>query len=253
MVSATARRGHPYLDFDGPIAFAHRGGGDAPENTLAAFTQAVDLGYQYLETDVHVTADGVVVAFHDDELSRTCHIAGRISELTWAAVSAARVGGSEPIPRLADLFDAWPDIRWNIDCKSDRAVEPLATEVQRHDALKRVCLASFSDRRIRRLRLRLGPTLCTAAATYELAALWSFGLGLGIPLVAQVPVRRGPVGVVTERFVRRAHRHRLPVHVWTIDDAVEMHRLLDLGVDGLMTNRPETLRSVLVERDEWRR
>ena len=109
---------HPYLDWNGPIAFAHRGGAsDAPENTEPAFRAAVELGYRYLETDVHVTADGVLVAFHDDDLQRTCGMPGRISELPWSQVATARVDGTAPIPRLDELLDTWPDARWNIDCK----------------------------------------------------------------------------------------------------------------------------------------
>jgi glycerophosphoryl diester phosphodiesterase len=247
---------HPFLDWQAPIAFAHRGGAsDAPENTLPAFQRAVELGYRYLETDVHVTADGVVVAFHDDDLSRTCGRPGRISELAATEVARARVDGTEPIPLLSDLLEAFPDTRFNIDCKSDAAVEPLADAVSRHAALDRVCLASFSDRRIRILRRRLGQQLCSGAAPQELAALRLSGFSIGGALAAQVPVRQRLLGrsvtVVNDRFVRNAHRRGLAVHVWTIDDPGEMHRLLDLGVDGIMTDRPALLKDVLLERGAW--
>ena len=218
---------------------------------MPAFEHAVRLGYRYLETDVHVTVDGVVVAFHDDDLSRTCGRPGSISALPWAEVSTARVDGIEPIPRLRDLIDAFPDIRLNIDCKSDSAVEPLAAEVTELGVLDRVCLASFSDTRIRALRRRVGAGLCTSLATRELAVLWASGVNPSAARAAQVPVRHGRVVLVTERFVRRAHRRGVAVHVWTIDDPVEMHRLLDLGVDGIMTDRPAVLRDVFIERDIW--
>jgi glycerophosphoryl diester phosphodiesterase len=242
---------HPYLDWPGPIALAHRGGaGDAPENTMPAFAQAVALGYRYLETDVRVTADGVVVAFHDDDLSRTCGRPGRISELRSSEVATARVDGKEPIPTLDELLDAWPDTRLNIDCKSDAGVRPLAEVITRHGVLDRVCLTSFSDRRVRALRRLLGRRLCTAAGTWELAVLKLTGWSAG-GLAAQVPVRRGPVTVLNAGFVRRCRRRDVAVHVWTIDDAAEMHRLLDLGVDGIMTDRPAVLREVLVSRGSW--
>lgn len=218
---------------------------------MPAFEHAVGLGYRYLETDVHVTADGVVVAFHDDDLTRTCGRPGRISELPWSAVAAARVDGVEPIPRLRELLDAFPDVRLNIDCKSDAAVGPLADEIVGTGAIDRVCLASFSDSRIRAIRRRLGSRLCTAAATRELAVLWASGRSIGGALAAQVPVRQRGVTVLTERFVRRAHHRRLAVHVWTVDEPAEIHRLLDLGVDGIMTDRPNTLRNVYVERGVW--
>lgn len=218
---------------------------------MPAFEHAVRLGYRYLETDVHVTADGVVVAFHDNDLSRTCGRQGRISELPWAEVRAARVDAKEPILTLSDLLEAFPDARLNIDCKSDAAVGPLAEEIVRHDVLDRVCLASFSDSRIRALRRRLGVGICTGAATRELAVLWVSGRNIGGALAAQVPVRQRGLTVVTERFIRRAHRNRVVVHVWTIDDRREINRLLDLGVDGIMTDRPAILRDVFVERNIW--
>jgi glycerophosphoryl diester phosphodiesterase len=250
--SAPGTPRHPFLDWPGPIAFAHRGGAsEAPENTLPAFANAVDLGYRYLETDVHVTADGVVVAFHDDDLTRTCGRPGRISELPWSEVASARVDGREPIPRLDELFAAWPEVRWNIDCKSDRAADPLARELQRANALARVCVSAFSDRRLFRLRRRLGRELCSSAGPAELAAIRFIGWTLRGPLAAQVPVRRGRIRVLDERFVDRAHRRGLVVHVWTIDDPAEMARLLDLGVDGIMTDRPAVLRDVLVSRSQW--
>ena len=243
---------HPFLDWPGPIAFAHRGGAsEAPENTRPAFERAVEFGFRYLETDVQVTADGVAVAFHDDDLTRTCSRPGRISELPWTEVATARVDGREPIPRLDELIDAWPEVRWNIDCKTDRGVEPLADLLQRANLLDRVCVAAFSDLRLLRLRRRLGRGLCSAAGPAELTAIRILGWTPPGPLAAQVPVRRGRITVVDERFVERAHRRGIAVHVWTIDDPAEMARLLDLGVDGIMTDRPGVLRDVLAGRGEW--
>ena len=243
---------HPFLDWPGPIPFAHRGGAsESPENTMPAFERAVGLGFRYLETDVHATADGVVVAFHDDDLSRTCGRPGRISELPWSDVASARVDGTEPIPRLSDLVEAFPEARLNIDCKSDRAVEPLAKEVERLGVLDRVCLAAFGDARIRTLRRRLGDGVCTSMATRELAVFKFTGINLGGAQAAQAPVRQGWVTVVNKRFVRSAHRRGIAVHVWTINDPVEMRRLLDLGVDGIVSDRPAVLRDVFVERGIW--
>ncbi|MFZ9628747.1 MAG: glycerophosphodiester phosphodiesterase [Ilumatobacteraceae bacterium] len=249
------RRTHPYLDWDGPIAWAHRGGAsDQPENTMPAFEYAVGLGYRYVETDVQVTADGVLVAFHDDDLSRTCGRPGRISRLPWREVQTARVSGQAPIPLLEDLLGAWPNLRVNIDCKSDAAVAALVSTLRRCAALPRVAVGAFDDRRLRRLRAQLGDELCTSLGPVGVAALRAglpgHGLNRGAH-AAQVPVRQGPVRVVDDSFVRRAHARGLHVHVWTIDDAAEMNRLLDLGVDGLMTDRPAVLRSVLETRGAW--
>jgi glycerophosphoryl diester phosphodiesterase len=244
---------HPYLSAEHPIAIAHRGGtAHAPENTLAAFEHAVGLGYRYLETDVHLTVDGVLVAVHDPDLRRTCGVDAEISAMTAAEVAEARVGGEHPIPLMEELFQRFPDVVFNIDAKSDASVEPLARMVERMGAVDRVCLASFELARIRRFPTLLGPTVMTNMSPAEIASLRVLGRIRGRRLrVAQVPVRQGRVEVVTARFVASAHRQGIPVHVWTVDDPDEMHRLLDLGVDGIMTDRPQVLRDVLLERGIW--
>lgn len=243
---------HPYLDWPGPIAFAHRGGAsDNPENTMPAFRHAVELGYTFLETDVHATSDGVLLAFHDESLDRTTDRTGVIAELPYREVAAARVDGQEPIPLFADLMEAFPDARVNIDCKSDHAVEPLIAELRRLDCLDRVLIGGFSDSRLRRLRRELGDDLASSFGPQQTASLKFTGRVPWGGHAAQVPVRTGPLTIVDERFVERAHRRGLHVHVWTIDDPDEMRRLLDLGVDGLMTDRPQILKDVLVERGQW--
>ena len=243
---------HPYLDGESPIPFAHRGGAsDAPENTMPAFEYAVGLGYRYVETDVQVTADGVLVAFHDDDLSRTCGRIGLISELPWSEVRHAMVRGEAPIPLLEDLLGAWPELRVNIDCKSDAAAPALVSTLRRTNALDRVCVGAFSDRRIRGLRAVFGDKLCTALGPAGVAALrFARPRSLG-GLAAQVPVRHGRVTVTDQRFVERAHALGIHVHVWTVDDPVEIDRLLDLGVDGIMTDRPAVLREVFERRGHW--
>lgn len=245
-------RPHPYLEWDGPIPFAHRGGAsDVPENTMPAFQYAVDAGYHYVETDVQVTADGALVAFHDNDLTRTCGRSGRISELPWSEVRTAMVDGAAPIPLLEDLLGTWPDLRVNIDCKSNAAVDALVATLRRCDALDRVCVGAFSDTRMRRLKARLGDRLCTALAPAGVAALRFGRPRTSGADAAQVPVAQGRLTVVNGAFVARAHSLGVQVHVWTIDDPAEMSRLLDLGVDGIMTDRPLVLREVLEQRGQW--
>lgn len=221
---------------------------------MPAFDGAVDLGYSYVETDVHATADGVLLAFHDDRLDRVTDSTGVISELPYRIVKKALVDGREPIPLLSDILSTWPDLRVNIDPKGDNAVEPLAEVVQRAGAVDRVCVGSFSDRRIARLRAMLGDRLCTAMGPGAVARLRAASFGWPHQPsadCAQVPVRQGHIPIVDERFVRAAHRLGVMVHVWTVDDPVEMGRLLDLGIDGLMTDRPAVLRDVLEHRGLW--
>ncbi|XVV11166.1 glycerophosphodiester phosphodiesterase [Actinoplanes sp. CA-131856] len=247
-----------FLDAPTPLAFAHRGGAaEGDENTAEAFARAVGLGYRYVETDVHATTDGVPVVFHDSSLLRLTGTARRIGALTWPDLRTVRVGGAAAIPRLDEVLDAWPAIRFNIDVKADDATAPTVAAVRRAGATGRVLLASFSDRRLARVRALAGPSIATSmgpasVARLRLASLW--GVRLKPPpsiAAAQVPARQGPVTVVDRRFVATAHRSGLQVHVWTVDDPAEMTRLLDLGVDGIMTDRPEILRNVYRERGAW--
>lgn len=247
---------HPYLDVDGPIAFAHQGGaGEFPENTMRAFAQAVDLGFTHLETDVHATSDGVVVTFHDDDLDRVTDGSGAVSSLAWRDLQSLRVAGTDPIPRLEEVLETFPSSRVNLDPKDDHVVEPLIELLARLDCLERVCVCSFSDRRTRRIRDALGPDLCVGAGPRAVIRLvsGSLGLPLGAPdcQAAQVPVRMRGLTIVRPRFIEIAHRNDIAVHVWTVDAAGEMHRLLDLGVDGIMTDRPTVLRQVMLDRGLW--
>jgi glycerophosphoryl diester phosphodiesterase len=246
----------PYLDHPGPLAIAHRGGAlDAPENTLPAFERAAALGYSYVETDARVTADGVAVAFHDDDLSRLAGRPGRISELSWSEVATARIGG-EPIPRLDELLGSFPGLKINVDPKQDQVVDLVAEAIRATASIDRVGVGSFSGKRLSRLRHLLGPRLCTSLGPAAIVRLRLASLGAPVgrlpgPCV-QVPVR-GPKGVpiVDRRFVDEVHRRFMQVHVWTVDEPAEMHALLDLGVDGLMTDRPRVLKDVLVARGQW--
>lgn len=239
-----------------PLAFAHRGfAPDGAENSMAAFAGAVALGFRYLETDVRVTADGVALAFHDATLDRVTDGRGRVDALPWATVRQARIRGTEPIPLLTDVLDAWPDVRVNIDVKSERCVGPTVDAIRRTGTLTRVCVGAFSGRRVAAVRRALGPDLCTSLGPRE---------ALGLRLIArrspphrfagrcaQVPARIGRAPFVDGAYLAAAATLGIPVHVWTVNERSEMTRLLDLGVHGLMTDRADVLRDVLVERGEW--
>jgi glycerophosphoryl diester phosphodiesterase len=249
-----------FLDAPRPLAFAHRGGAaDGDENTAEAFGRAIALGYRYVETDVHATADGVPVVFHDAALDRLTGAAGRVADLRWADLATLRIGGAGVVPRLEDVLAAWPTVRFNIDVKAANAVAPTVEVIHAGGAEERVLLASFSDARLARLRALAGPRVATSLGRGEVVRLRLSSL-TGLPLrlpptavAAQVPVRHGRLPIVDRRFVARAHRLGLQVHVWTIDDPAEMTRLLDLGVDGIMTDRPAALREVCMARGVWRR
>ncbi|HEY2766154.1 MAG TPA: glycerophosphodiester phosphodiesterase [Pseudonocardiaceae bacterium] len=252
---------HPYLNGPYPRAFAHRGWHlddlAGMENSLSAFRRAVAEGYRYLETDVHATRDGVVVVLHDATLDRTTDGSGTIAQLDWAVVGTARVAGREPVCGLADLLEELPGALLNIDVKAESAVTPVLELLGRTGSWHRVCLASFSEVRLGRLRRAAGPRLLTSMGTASAAAL---RLRSALPVLpwppirgglAQLPVRSQGIRLVDRALLRYAHRHDLEVHVWTVDRAEQMQALLDLGVDGLVTDRPDVLREVLRVRGAW--
>lgn len=229
------------------------------ENTVAAFRRAVAEGFTHLETDVHATRDGVAVVLHDARLDRVSAATGPVADRSLAELADVRVGGREPVPTLREVLEQFPDTCFTIDPKSDAVCGPLLDALAATGAHDRVCIGSFSGRRLGALRRVLGPDVATSLAPLEVLEL------LRAPrlfdrrrlpeqgvVAAQVPRTSRGVRVVTPRFVRRAHERGIEVHVWTVDAPAEMHRLLDLGVDGIMTDRPDLLRAVLRERGVWR-
>jgi glycerophosphoryl diester phosphodiesterase len=244
-----------YLDLPRPLAFAHRGGAaHHPENSFLAFEHAVSVGYSYLETDVHATSDGVLVAFHDRTLDRVTDRTGEICRLPYREVKTARIAGTEPIPLLEDLLGTWPQARFNIDAKADPAVSPLVEVLRRTSAWDRVCITSFSSRRLGQIRKALPRPVCMAASPAEVAYL---RLGVPAPVLARrlrrawVRCAQIPVNLAIPAVLRRARAAGLQVHVWTVNDRAVMTDLLDRGADGIMTDETELLRDVLSARGQW--
>ncbi len=218
-------------------------------NTLASFENTVSLGYRYLETDVHVTADNVLVAFHDHSLERVTGDKRQISAIEWAELIEIKFDGHS-VPRMDELLRKFPHARFNIEPKADSAVDPLAKLIQDNDAIDRVCIGAFSDARIARIRELLGPRLCTSPGPRSaLSALLPWPLQGEHPCV-NVPNTVGSYRL-GKRVVRRYQKQGYRVHVWTVNDKAEMHRLIDLGVDGIMTDECELLKQVLLSRGLW--
>jgi glycerophosphoryl diester phosphodiesterase len=251
-----------FLDPAPPVAFAHRGYSPAgAENSMAAFAAAVALGYQYVETDARVTADAVAVAFHDDRLDRVTDRRGRLDRLPWDQVARARIRGIDAVPRLDELLGEWPQLRVNIDVKSGPALAATVDAITRTRAQDRVCLAAFSDVRLRRIRALVGPDVCTALGPGEVALLLAAtrsGRRVGPALTgalrgraAQLPPQAAGLALATSAVLDTAHQAGLAVHVWTVNDPAQMSALLDLGVDGIMTDEAGTLRDLLVARAAW--
>lgn len=249
---------HPFFDHGPPFALAHQGGGDEEtENSMSSFANAAELGYRYLDIDLQVTNDGVLVAHHDDTLDRLTDLTGTVAERSWAELSEARLPNGEQLARFEDLLEAHPDARWNIEVKSEEATEPVVSMVRSRGIDRRVCLNAFSDKRMRKIR-KAAAGLDPAYSTPIIPTLWlkvtsylSFLPFRTSAQVTQAPVKDRGIPVLDERFVRRAHDVGLLTIVWTIDEADEMRRLLDIGVDGILTDAPTTLKSVLEERGTW--
>jgi len=261
---------HPYLDGPHPRAYAHRGWhlGELAglENTMAAFTRAVDEGFAYLELDVHATADGVMVVHHDRVLDRTTDACGPLAVRTAAELDRVRVVGvhrREPIPHLADVLAALPDTRVTVELKSGAAIRPVLDVLARLDAWHRVCLAGYHDpwlRVARRLAAAQGAPLFTSMGHTSVVGLRVRGwasrppgrprsrLRPARPMqgdLAQLPHRFAGVTVVDADVLRVAHGSGREVHVWTVDDPALMAGLLDAGADGILTDRPDLLRDLL--------
>ncbi|WFN91159.1 glycerophosphodiester phosphodiesterase family protein [Arcanobacterium wilhelmae] len=240
------------------VVIAHRAGGaEAPENSPEAFARMHELGFRYMETDAHATKDGVVVLFHDPILDRTTDGHGRIEKKTWAELEGVRDHGGNPLLRLTDALSSYPDFVFNIDAKNNHAVKPLIRAIKDHDALRRVSLASFSETRLAFLRRKLRG----ASSSLGIAAIVSLwvasrtwwpsrrvmyvpGPRQGVQAV-QVPALMHGLVVVDQRFVDEAHRRGLAVHVWTVNDPATMVALLDLGVEGIITDVPSLAKRVI--------
>lgn len=241
----------------GPLAIAHRGGaGLAPENTVAAFARSTALGIRYLETDVRLTSDGQLACFHDETLDRVTTARGPVRHHTMAELRRLGVGG-EPIVTLSEALEAFPDSRFTVDLKEAGAIEPLARVLARRRVGERVCVAGAWDGWLSRLR-ELAPHAHTALGWRSLATLITCArAGVSAPRwirtaeFAHVPVSLGRVPVFVDRLVDKAHAHGIRVIAWTVDEPALMDRLLDAGVDGIITDRPDLLRESYIRRGIW--
>jgi glycerophosphoryl diester phosphodiesterase len=225
---------------------------------MEAFSRSYALGLRYLETDVRRTADGVLVAFHDANLDRVTDGRGAVSKRTHADLQRLRVDDIHPIPTLVDVLRAFPDACFTVDLKDHRAGAELVRVLMQTASASRVCVAGAWDGSLRRLRDRAGAELTTALGWRELATL------IAAPRIggdssrersratfAHVPLQLGRLRVYRESLVARVHDLGLALVVWTVDEPDQMHRLLDDGVDGIIADRPDLLREVLIARDQW--
>lgn len=254
---------HLYPYGEAPLVMAHRGGGnEQPENSIVAFEAMRAQGFTYMETDAHVTSDGVAVVSHDPMLDRMTNGSGMISHHSWREISQLRDESGNRLMRVDEMLDNFPELVFNVDAKNDDVVEPLIEAINRTRSGDRVCVASFSEARLRRVR-RILPGVATSLGVSAIARMVGCARlpeAVGSELmrsvpgpkrhaeVAQVPEVSHHVTVVTERFVTLAHHRGIAVHVWTINDIKTVNVLLDMGVDGIITDEPTAVRDAIRSR-----
>ncbi len=231
-----------------PRVLAHRGLAlGVPENTLAAFAQAVEAGAQFIETDVRASRDGIAMICHDDDLVRIAGVPGRVSSFTAKELGALDLGQGEGMPTLAAALAAFPAARFNIDLKSADVVIPAVAAIKDCGAEERVLVTSFSDSRRRRALKQLPGVASSASARSFLVILFAAKLGVlrflpGLTRdigAIQVPERLGRLSVCTPRVIAAVHRVGLEIHVWTVNEPADMLRLAALGIDGIVTDRAD--------------
>ena len=245
---------HPFFQDYNFYGFVHSGGDEIEtENTLEAFKYSSDLGFVYIETDVQATKDGKVVIFHDSNLRRLAGLNKKVNELTLEEIRSVDLLQGGKIPLLSETLDLFPELRFNIDIKTEDALNETIKIVKDMTALNRICLASFSSKRLEKIRKIAGPKACTSSGQMEIFKMMCKSLGLPAKNTpghcAQVPVSQWGVPVITKKFIKTAKSLNKLVHVWTIDDQETMNKLIDLGVDGLMTDKPSILKKALIARD----
>jgi glycerophosphoryl diester phosphodiesterase len=247
-----------YGEGPGPLAIAHRGGAAlAQENSLAAFSLASGLGLRYLETDVRVTSDGYLVCFHDETLDRVTSATGPVRSKSLRELRALRINGMEPIPTFDEALDAFPDQCFTVDSKDLAGLAPLVRSLRRRGVAERVCIAGAWDGLLAQVHREV-PAVSTALGWRSLTTLLMCArTGVKPPRAlanapfAHVPVKLGRVPIFVERVVAMSHDLGVRVVTWTVDDPAVIRRLLDAGVDAIISDRPDVLREVLVSRGQW--
>ncbi|QEO10023.1 glycerophosphodiester phosphodiesterase family protein [Protaetiibacter larvae] len=248
-----------YLSPAPPRVLAHRGLAlEAPENTLLAFAHAIAAGATHLETDVHGSADGVAVISHDPDLSRVAGREVKVGQLTAAELARIPLGEGQGFPTLAEALDAFPETRFNIDVKSADAIPGTIQAIRAAKASDRVLIGSFSTSRRRAVVRELPGVATSISASGALPAVLAARAGAvgalarvlsGVHAV-QLPTRAAGLSVVTARSIRSFHAVGVEVHIWTVNDPAEMVRLLDAGVDGIVTDRADLAVPIVAARHE---
>jgi len=240
---------HPYLDVSGVAISAHRGGSmEAPENTIESFEYSIEIGSSYIETDVQLSSDGIPYIFHDDDLSRLFQKDIVFNSLHSDEINQLMLFDKYRIPTLESTLNKFPNTFFQIDVKTDEVVLPALEVIKKTNSIKNVCLASFSSKRLKQVH-NLHPEICLSMGPFEVMKLLLASYNLYKKKVPgnclQIPIYQYGIKLVTKRFINYVHSIGLKIHVWTINDEDTMLKLIDLGVDGIITDRPKTLKDLL--------
>ena len=234
-----------YLQYDGLTVLAHRGGVDESfENTLESFDYSKNLGCKFIETDVQVSADGIPYIFHDDDLKRVLNISSRFDSLSSQEIDKLKIFDQYRIPKLEEALNEFPDISFQIDFKTDEVVAPALDVIGKTKSFERICVASFNSERLKRVRSTY-PDLCISMGPNEVIKTLISSFGLYNDSIdgdcLQIPIRYYGVRVVTKRFVKYLKSKGLKIMVWTINDVKTFEYLIELKVDGIITDKPKLL------------
>jgi len=240
---------HPYLNVSGVAISAHRGGSlEAPENTIESFEYSLEIGSSYIETDVQLSSDGIPYIFHDDDLSRLFGKNIRFNSLHSNEINKLMLFEKYKIPTLETALEKFPETFFQIDVKTDEVTKPAMKIIKETNSLDRVCIASFSSERLK-LVSSLYPQVCMSMGPKEIIKLFFASFGLYKKKIPgdclQIPIYQYGIKLATKRFVNYAQSIGLKIHVWTINDENTMIKLIDLGVDGIITDRPKALKDLL--------
>ena len=240
---------HPYLDVPGVAISAHRGGSiEAPENTIESFEYSIELGSSYIETDVQLSSNGIPYIFHDDDLKRLFGKNIIFNSLHSDEIDELILFDKYKIPTLESTLQKFPDTLFQIDVKTDEVVLPTMEVIKKTNSTDKVCIASFSSKRLKQVH-KLYPEICLSMGPFEVMKLLLSSFGLYRNKVPgnclQIPIYQYGIKLVTKRFINYIHSIGLKIHVWTINDEDTMQKLIDLGVDGIITDRPKALKDLL--------
>lgn len=242
---------HPYLNIPGVAISAHRGGGiEAPENTMESFQYAIEIGSSYIETDVQLSADGIPYIFHDDDLKRLFGKDIIFNSLNSEQIEQLKLFDLYSIPKLESVLHKFPNTFFQIDVKTDEVTLPAMRIIEKTHSLNRVCMASFSSERLKKIH-SLYPNVCLSMGPSEIFKLFLSSYGVYRKKIPgnclQIPIYQYGIKLATKRFIKYAQSMGLKIHVWTINDADTMQKLINLGVDGIITDKPKILRDLLLK------